>query len=78
MGVSMTRVRFNPPVHWELVQLAARVNVFIGCWLIAAPWILHFASSPATINFLIVEVLVGVLALYELWRGAAEKQPKHD
>jgi SPW repeat len=53
------------------------INVFIGCWLIAAPWILYFTSSLATINFVIVGVLVAILALYELWRGAVEKQPEH-
>lgn len=52
-------------------------NVIIGCWLIAAPWILHFTSSSATTNFVVVGLLVAILALYELWRGAVEKQPKH-
>jgi SPW repeat-containing protein len=120
----MTRMRLNPPVHWEswcswllaiwlcispgplkygddqiatyaavltgfvlvcteIVTISTFrlweewINVFIGCWLIAAPWILHFTSSLATINFVIVGVLVAILALYELWRGAIEKQPKH-
>jgi hypothetical protein len=53
------------------------INIFIGCWLIAAPWIFHFTSSSATTNFVIVGLLVAILALYELWRGAVEKQLEH-
>jgi len=52
------------------------INVLIGSWLIAAPWLLRFSSPSATINFVIIGLLVATLALYELWRGPNEKEPK--
>jgi hypothetical protein len=50
------------------------MNVLVGCWLIAAPWLLRVHSSSATINFVIVGTLVAALAVYKLWFGVAEKQ----
>ena len=50
------------------------INVFIGCWLIAAPWLLHVHSSSAKINFVVVGALVAIFAVYKLWFGAVEKQ----
>ena len=49
------------------------LNVFVGCWLIAAPWLLQVRSSSATVNFVIVGALVATLALYKLRYGATEK-----
>ena len=45
------------------------VNVFLGAWLVAAPWILRLSSMTATINFVIMGLLVAALALYELRQG---------
>jgi hypothetical protein len=50
------------------------INVFVGCWLVAAPWLLHGYSSAATINFVVVGALVTILAAYKLQHGAIEKQ----
>jgi hypothetical protein len=49
------------------------LNVFVGGWLIAAPWLLQVRSSSATINFVIVGTLVAALALYKLWFGTTGK-----
>ena len=50
------------------------INVCVGGWLIAAPWLLSVSSSSAKINFGIVGALVAILAVYKLWNGAVEKQ----
>lgn len=50
------------------------MNVVVGCWLIAAPWLLQVQSSSATANFIIVGALVAALALYKLRYGVSEKQ----
>jgi hypothetical protein len=50
------------------------INVFIGCWLIAAPWLLHVHSSSAKIDFVVVGALVAIFAVYKLWFGVVEKQ----
>jgi SPW repeat len=44
------------------------INVALGAWLIASPWILGIASPAARANFIIVGVLVVALALYEMWQ----------
>lgn len=56
------------------------VNVFLGAWLIAAPWILRLSSMTATINFVIMGLLVAALALYELWQGGrvGKSQPEQN
>jgi len=50
------------------------INVVVGCWLIAAPWLLHLHGSSAKINFVIVGALVATFAAYKLWHGADERQ----
>ena len=42
------------------------INVVLGAWLVVSPWVLGTALV-ATVNFLIVGVLVLALALYEIW-----------
>ena len=42
------------------------INVVLGAWLVASPWVLG-ASSVAMTNLVIVGVLVIALALYEIW-----------
>ncbi len=60
----------------ELVTLSAFslaeewINVLLGIWLLAAPWILAIAIPIAVANFVIVGVLVLALAVYEIWQGA--------
>lgn len=41
------------------------LNVVLGLWLIVAPWIVG-ASGAATVNFVVVGVVVLALALYEM------------
>jgi SPW repeat len=56
----------------ELVELSIFrdweewINVVLGAWLAASPWVLGIVSSAAKWNFVIVGVLVLALALYEL------------
>ncbi len=43
------------------------VNVVLGAWLVASPWILAIPDSTARANFVIVGLLILGLALYEIW-----------
>jgi len=45
------------------------INVVLGAWLMAAPWLLGVASTAATVNFVIVGALVVALALNEMRQG---------
>jgi SPW repeat len=45
------------------------INVLLGVWLVAAPWILAFSIPIASANFIVVGVLVLALGAYEIWRG---------
>jgi uncharacterized membrane protein YkgB len=60
----------------ELVTLSAFslaeewINVALGVWLLAAPWILAISVPTATANFVVVGLLVLALAAYEIWQGA--------
>lgn len=42
------------------------INVVLGAWLVVSPWVLG-TSSMATLNFVIVGLVVLALALYEIW-----------
>jgi len=48
------------------------INVVIGLWLIAAPWVLPITGTAVTANFVIVGALVLALALYELQQGTEQ------
>lgn len=56
----------------EVVTLSAYrrweewLNVILGVWLIAAPWALGVPGAAATVNFVIVGLIVVSLAGYEL------------
>ena len=50
------------------------INVGVGGWLIAAPWLLRVYSSSAKISFVVIGALVATFAVYKLWFGAVEKQ----
>jgi hypothetical protein len=44
------------------------LNLIVGLWLIASPWVLGFAGTAAALNVhLAVGFLVAVLAAIELW-----------
>lgn len=42
------------------------LNVVLGLWLIAVPWLIVVKSSAATVNFGVVGLIVLALAIYEL------------
>jgi hypothetical protein len=44
------------------------INVALGAWLIASPWVLRIETSAAKINFVVIGVLVVALALLEMWQ----------
>lgn len=48
------------------------INVVLGVWLIAVPWLLSVASMAATVNFVVAGALVAALALNEMRQGAAQ------
>jgi len=49
-------------VDWE-----EWLNLLLGLWLIAAPWVLHFTSANAVTVHIVVGILVAALAGAELW-----------
>jgi SPW repeat len=55
---------FRPWEEW--------INVALGAWLVISPWVLGIASTAATVNFVVVGVLVIALALYEMRSVEAE------
>ena len=52
------------------------INVALGAWLVASPWILSIQSRSATVNFIIVGVLVIGLAIYEMREVGERGAPK--
>ena len=42
------------------------INVVLGAWLLTSPWILAISDRSATINFILIGLLVLTLALYEI------------
>jgi hypothetical protein len=42
------------------------LNVALGAWLVASPWILAIGSTAARIDFVVVGLVVLALALYEI------------
>lgn len=47
------------------------LNVLLGAWLIAAPWIVGMSGFAVAANFVIVGALVLVLAVYEIWNPSS-------
>lgn len=43
------------------------INVLLGAWIAASPWILGFAHTPASHVMLGFGILIAYLALIELW-----------
>ena len=43
------------------------INVILGAWLIACPWIMGIIDPSAKTNFVVVGLLVLAVALYEIW-----------
>src|SRR5262249_1192068 len=50
---------FRPWEEW--------INVVLGGWLVISPWVLGVAARAATVDFVVIGVLVVALALYEMW-----------
>lgn len=42
----------------------ARMNLLFGCWLIIAPWILHYDLPRTSANDMITGILVSILSFY--------------
>lgn len=42
------------------------LNVALGLWLIAVPYVIATESTPATVNFIVVGLIVLGLAIYEM------------
>ncbi len=40
------------------------INVVLGLWLIVAPWILSYDADEATVNSIIVGIIVAVLGIW--------------
>ena len=62
------------PRAWE-----EGINVLLGLWMIAAPWVLKFASyKDAAMNAVIVGVLVVILAAWAMARDKNFEKWRHD
>src|SRR5262245_18448506 len=46
------------------------INAALGAWLVVSPWLLSIASVAAKANFIVVGMLIGGLALYEVWEAS--------
>lgn len=68
----------------EIVELSIfrgweeSINIVLGAWLAASPWVLGLQSAAARWNFLIVGVLVVALAVYELRETAGSPRSGPD
>ena len=51
------------------------VNIALGAWLLVSPWVLRGVGPTATINFLVVGLLVIALAGYEMRQVANAREP---
>ena len=58
MAEAITLSVFRPWEDW--------LNVLLGGWLIAAPWVLGMHQASAIANFVIVGLIVVALAGYEI------------
>jgi SPW repeat len=47
------------------------LNVAFGIWLVSVPWVLGVTGTAATVNFVVVGLVVLALALYEIRQGGA-------
>ena len=47
------------------------INVGLGAWLVASPWILGISGSAATADFVVCGFLVLALAIYEIRSATA-------
>jgi hypothetical protein len=43
------------------------VNLLIGCWIVASPWVLDFTHRSATHIAVLIGTAVTMLAVLELW-----------
>jgi hypothetical protein len=48
------------------VRFASGLNVLLGLWLIAAPWVLGYAGSPAMWNEVLAGIAVAAVAIVTL------------
>jgi hypothetical protein len=52
------------------------INGVLGVWLAMSPWILPVTSPAATVNFVVVGILIAGLALYEVWEVSRQSKDK--
>ncbi|MCW8193923.1 SPW repeat protein [Proteobacteria bacterium 005FR1] len=52
--------------HNPTVKLASGLNILLGIWLIAAPWVLGYSGEPAMWNESLVGIAVIVVAAIKL------------
>ncbi|TKB76767.1 MAG: hypothetical protein E5W81_14995, partial [Mesorhizobium sp.] len=43
------------------------VNLVVGLWVLASPWVLGFQATTAMTVHVVIGILVAVLAAIELW-----------
>jgi hypothetical protein len=53
------------------------INIGLGAWLVASPWILGLSGTVATANFVIVGLLVIALAIYEISTDRSKPSAPH-
>ena len=51
------------------------INVALGLWLCASPWVLSGVGTAATANFVLVGILVVALAGYEMRQVSGTREP---
>jgi hypothetical protein len=53
----------------SIAVLEIIIDMVLGGWLVASPWILGLANRQGSSNFVIVGAFVLALACYEFWQG---------
>ena len=60
--IALSAAGFVAFADWE-----GWLKVAVGIWLIAAPWLLGFAHTPAMHVSIVIGVIVTFLTLLEIW-----------
>ena len=62
--------------NFKQVRMASGINILVGAWLIASPWIVHY-SRDAFLNNVAVGIAVAALATWSGRSTYAEARQEH-
>jgi hypothetical protein len=47
-------------------RIASGLNILLGIWLIASPWVFDYSGTPAVMNSVMIGILIAILAASRL------------